>query len=179
MPPLDHLATPAGYSAAMRAMHGFHSAWEPRIWANRDLEALGLRAAERLKLPLLNRDLATIGVSPAQPACPDPGPLGVPEALGALYVLEGATLGGQIILRRIKVPLRLSVEKGGAYYYGYGSRTGDQWKLFGEAVQRWVDRNGSGDRVVDAAADCFTAFVEWLHVPHVLRPEPARNRMAS
>lgn len=55
------------------------------------------------------------------------------EALGALYVLEGATLGGQVIIKRLKknepfstLPL--------AYYNVYADHTGVMWTQFLENI---------------------------------------------
>src|SRR5690348_14783771 len=39
MPSLDELATPEGYAAALRALHAFHAAWEPAVWAAPGLAA--------------------------------------------------------------------------------------------------------------------------------------------
>lgn len=50
-----------------------------------------------------------------------------PEALGALYVLEGSTLGGRLILKAaLKTP---GVKESGAhkFYEGYGDETGRMW----------------------------------------------------
>lgn len=173
MPSLDQLATPGGYAAALRALHAFHAAWEPVLWRTPGVSAAGLGGG-REKLPLLERDLRALGVRPCTARPPAPATDDAAAALGALYVLEGATLGGRIIHRRVAGPLGVTPEHGGAYYHGYGERTGDRWKEFGQAATRFADRTGSAPRVVAGAVACFAALEAWLAVPGVMTlPEPA------
>lgn len=113
----------------------------------------------RLKAPLLVRDLGALTQTPAAQLLPAPAPHlpGVPEALGALYVLEGATLGGQVISRRLRQTLGVTPEWGGAYFYAYGPGTGRMWRAFGEVMNRCV-APGDEARVVAGAQATFRAF---------------------
>lgn len=53
------------------------------------------------------------------------------EVLGALYVLEGATLGGNVIVKRLKVNPQLnSLNLGFHYYQVYGENLVPNWKKF-------------------------------------------------
>ena len=168
MPSLEEMATPAGYAAALRALHGFHAAWEPCIWSTPGLAGAGLRD-DRRKLPLLERDLRALGVEPVGPAAA-PEPAGAAAALGALYVLEGATLGGRVILRHTAPALGVTPGHGAAYFHGYGDDTGQRWKEFGQAVSRFAAAPGAAPRVVDGAVACFAALEAWLAFPGVLAP---------
>lgn len=49
---------------------------------------------------------------------------------GALYVLEGSTLGAQVITRHLATQLRLENHDGLQFYRGYGDQTGLQWRSF-------------------------------------------------
>lgn len=167
MPSLDEMATPHGYAVTLRALHGFHLAWEPALWSAPGLARAGL-GADRRKLPLLERDLHALGLRPLPLRAPRPALAGAAEALGALYVLEGATLGGRVIHRRIAGPLGITPERGGAYYHGYGDDTGPAWKAFCQAAERWAERTGEGARVVDGAVACFAALEAWLATPGVV-----------
>ena len=60
--------------------------------------------------------------------------------MGALYVLEGATLGGQVIIKRLKknepfstLPL--------AYYNVYADHTGVMWTQFLENINQYEDHS--------------------------------------
>jgi heme oxygenase len=176
MPSLDEMATPAGYAAVLRALHAFHAAWEPAIWRDPGVEAAGLLPSERRKLPLLERDLAALDVEPCAPPAADAAAADTAAALGALYVLEGATLGGRVIQRRVAGVLGVTPERGGAYYHGYGGDTGARWKEFGEALARFAARTGRGDGLVSGAVACFAALEDWLAVPGVLVPRPFYRR---
>lgn len=114
----------------------------------------------RLKTPLLVKDLQV--VSETRPA-PEPPllPQGVPEALGVLYVLEGATLGGQVIGRHLNRALGLTPETGGAYFHAHGARTGTMWKAFSQAMNEGVEP-GDEERVVDGARLAFGVFRQVL-----------------
>lgn len=172
MPSLDQMATPAGYAAALRALHAFHAAWEPGIWRTPGLAEAGMDPSRR-KLPLLEADLRALGVPPCGHVPAAAAPAGTAEALGALYVLEGATLGGRIIHRRVAEPLGVTAERGAAYYHGYGEGTGPRWKAFGAALARYADETGTAPRVVAGAVACFAALEAWLAVPGVLHPAVA------
>lgn len=167
MPSLDEMATPAGYAAALRALHAFHAAWEPVIWRTPGLAEAGMDPGRR-KLPLLDADLRALGVPPCEQAPAAAAPAGTAEALGALYVLEGATLGGRIIHRHVAGALGVTPERGAAYYHGYGDDTGARWKAFRAALARYADETGAAPRVVAGAVACFAALEGWLAQPGVL-----------
>jgi len=53
------------------------------------------------------------------------------EVLGALYVLEGATLGGNVIKRHILANKQFEGHEAGLNYYGiYGEELSEKWKTF-------------------------------------------------
>jgi len=53
------------------------------------------------------------------------------EVLGALYVLEGATLGGNVIKKHILANPNFKDHESGLNYYGvYGEELGAKWKKF-------------------------------------------------
>ena len=89
----------------------------------------------RLKLAALEKDLAYWNID----SLTLPGlnfDLFIPEknnaeVLGALYVLEGATLGGNMIKRHILANPNFKDEEGGLNYYGvYGDELSAKWKSF-------------------------------------------------
>jgi len=178
MPSLAEMATPAGYAAALRALHGFHAAWEPAIWAALSgADATALAAHSARKLPLLAADLGALGVTPADLRAPGADALrGDPAgALGALYVLEGASLGGRVILRHVAGPAGMAPGRGASYFHGYGGETGSHWKAFGQALERAARAHPAADVIAGAEA-CFGALERWLATPGVVHPELASTR---
>lgn len=85
----------------------------------------------RRKAPLLRRDLAVMpevldGRGTESLQWPEVTHFGA--ALGCLYVLEGSTLGGQVLSRRFGEILGIGPDSGLAYFSGYGELTGQRWR---------------------------------------------------
>jgi heme oxygenase len=161
---LDRTTTPDGYRDLLLRFWGFYQPVEARIGGLADWPGLGLDYDRRRKAPLLERDLAACGVGRALldgfrcPALPDLA--SVPHALGCLYVLEGATLGGRVITRHLR---GLS---GGpfpcAFFASYGDDVGAMWKAFGSFLTDYAAGRGEDDRIVQSARSTFDALGAWL-----------------
>lgn len=153
--------TPAGYAALLAGFYGFYAAWEPAAAA-----ALppGLRPEldRRRKLPALARDLRHLGADPAAVAlCPALPPTDtVGAVLGAMYVAEGSTLGGQHIARHLGRTLGVRPGAGCDFFAGYGEATGAMWQQF----RAWLALHGAGreDDVLTAAAATFDRLGAWV-----------------
>jgi heme oxygenase len=162
------LATRAAYAALLGRFWGFYAPLEPRLEAVVGLDALGLDLARRRKARLLHADLAACGVDAAAiaalPACAAlPAVTGTPQALGCLYVLEGASLGGQVIRREVSRRLGLNPDTGCGFFGGYGAETGPMWQTFCGVVSDYGRANPDTEGVVVAAAvETFARFVAWL-----------------
>lgn len=114
-----------------------------------DLRALGAR------LPAPNRTLRLPPVS------------GEAAAWGALYVLEGATLGGQILCRHLGPRLGLRENAGLSFYASYGALVGPRWKSFLALLSRRHEAAGAHAADFQAAAvqgadETFACFGRWL-----------------
>ncbi len=161
LPLLDPALSRARYRQILAAFWGFHAALEPRL---RAVEGLGLDVEARRKLPLLESDLRALGGDAAHlPVAHDvPRVDGVAEALGVMYVLEGATLGGRVISRHL-ASRGIGPETGGAFFAGYGEATGEMWKAFAAAIGAYAEAHPeSADRMVRAADETFTLLERWL-----------------
>ncbi|NWE37249.1 biliverdin-producing heme oxygenase, partial [Pseudomonas gingeri] len=105
----------------------------------------------------------------ALPRCTSLPPLDTPAAcLGALYVLEGATLGGQILRREMAQRLGLDADNGGAFLNVYGAETGRRWKDFLDYLSRVPLDAHAKLRAVNAARSTFSCFEQWLDSQEVL-----------
>ena len=82
-------------------------------------------------------------------------------AWGGMYVLEGSTLGGQIIKRHLQKNGD-SWFTGSLYFTAYGAETGSFWKTFlqhlGEAAKNPVD----AEQIIESAVQTFSAIDAWL-----------------
>ncbi|HEX4549565.1 biliverdin-producing heme oxygenase [Pseudomonas sp.] len=118
-----------------------------------DLQALGLSAEAITRLPLCQ----SLPVIDSSAAC-----------LGVLYVLEGATLGGQILRREIASRLSLDADNGAAFLDIYGAATGRRWRDFIEYLGSQALDAHDREAVVAAAQTTFSCFERWLESREVL-----------
>lgn len=135
----------------------FYSVWEPWIEAS-PLDRGFL--APRLKSPLIDRDIRALGLTVAdRPASGrfDMGAPSVERALGSLYVVEGSTLGGQVINRWLGETAWLPAG-GLAYFASYGRDVGRMWRVFQTVLCEAV-LPSAHDEVVASA----TATFEHMH----------------
>lgn len=79
-------------------------------------------------------------------------------ALGIMYVVEGSSLGGRVILKNINAVLGHDAEKGASYFSGYGGQTGSHWKGFLGALTDFESQTGSGDAIIAGANHTFNAI---------------------
>lgn len=152
--------TAAGYAALLGGFYGFYAAWEPAAAAALPPD---LRAEfdRRRKLPALARDLRHLGADPAVPLCADLPPTdSVGAVLGAMYVVEGSTLGGQHIARHLGRTLGVRPGAGCDFFAGYGEATGAMWQQF----RAWLAAHGAGREadVLAAAAATFDRLGAWV-----------------
>jgi heme oxygenase len=127
------------------------------------LRVPGLALQSRLKCSLLRDDLLVLGRDPASVRVCEKLPRldSFLEGLGCLYVLEGSTLGAQIISRRLQEKLQLGGRSGASYFNAYGGLIGSRWTEFKRFVSASVEP-GQAQSVVEAARDTFMCFYEWL-----------------
>jgi heme oxygenase len=158
------------YRGHLERLHGLWAPLEAELARLLPVLPPELRASERWKLPLLVKDLEALGHDAASLALLPramglPRLAGLPEALGCFYVLEGSTLGGQLILRHLQRHFAGVSAGGFAFFRAYGDQVGPMWRAFGEVVSRASVGAASEDfdaRVVRSAQDTFDAFETWL-----------------
>jgi heme oxygenase len=157
------------YRSLLSRFFTLYEPLEARLAGAMQWESAGWNFMERRKTLWLRQDLETLGVSAAEweswarcdqlPELNDAG-----AALGSLYVLEGSTLGGQMISRRFQQTLGIAPTTGGAFFHGYGEETGRNWRAFGQwAETQNVEAKGALTQpAVRAARETFDTFAQWL-----------------
>ena len=80
--------------------------------------------------------------------------------LGAMYVMEGSTLGGQYIARHVEETLGLTTCEGDAYFRGYGEQTGAMWMEFKKRLGSV--HQSEAEHVIEAAKAMFGVFGDAL-----------------
>lgn len=147
-------ASVGAYAEWLRRLHNFHGWWEPVVAGLVDDP---LFFEPRRKLRLLTRDLERLGAVVEAVDAPGPAFASRAEALGSMYVLEGSTLGGKLIVRRVRDVLGFEA----GYHDPYGDRAGAMWRAFQARLAADVEPHEE-DAAVDAARRTFRHLRERL-----------------
>lgn len=166
MPLLDPTMSLEAYYDLLSRFWGYYAPLEDRLmnriavyWPGKDY-----LWSEREKTPLLTLDLQSFGTSTALlPKCTELPQLDRPaQVLGCLYVVEGATLGGQIISKHLNTNLSLTCDSGAAFFHGYGVKTGTQWQTFRHFLTSEAEQLNQDDEIIISANATFSTLAQWL-----------------
>lgn len=146
------------YAVLLRMFYGYYSPLEKKI-ERFITPSLLPDLAERRKAEALRHDLHALQSEAQMVVCKDlPKIDNEAQALGALYVLEGSTLGGKMIAKMLLQNTALSLtENEVRFFLGYKEDTGKKWKAFLEVL----NRQPAGD-VVEAANETFLQLKSWM-----------------
>jgi heme oxygenase len=158
------------YTSLLQDLLSLHRPIESAL-AALDPEALGIDFGARRKTGWLIADLIDLGHAPASldrlPDCAAaPAPASTEAAFGALYVLEGSSLGGQVILRRVGPALGVGPAWAGRYFNGYGEATGAMWRVFVARLNALGADPATATAIETSALATFAAFESCLGTGH-------------
>lgn len=165
----ERFKTREDYIKLLERFFTLYAPLEKELEQAADWQQLGWDFEARRKTPWLENDLTALGLSAqdvsALPNCTDlPALTETAQAIGCLYVLEGSTLGGQVITRLLKDSLHISPEEGGRFFAGYREQTVPNWRQFGAWAEGWAAENPDLQPLaVDAARKTFVSFSRWLN----------------
>ena len=156
------------YADLLAALFGFYVPLEDDLskWdASRPLALPLIRRAG-----LLERDLRAFGRAPDEvPRCAEMPTLAtLDHVAGAIYVVEGACLGGQVIARGLMQRLQIARENGAAFFNGDGAQTGARWKQVLAWLHEWDRGPCVRDEVAAGACRTFAALSQWLGARELL-----------
>lgn len=151
----DDFDLPA-YRRLMQAYYGFHAPLQALLADH--------QGSERAKTAVLEHDLLALGLSRAEvaalPRCQAlPATADEASVLGVMYVIEGSTLGGQVLKRAMAERLGIDSDHGARFLDVYGPLTGAHWRSF---LQRLDQPAASHPQTVAAAIATFECFEHWL-----------------
>jgi len=166
---LARLSSPHGYKSLLEQFYGFYLPLEIHLGSVMYLAGSLLNFTARRKTPLLEKDLLFLDLSERDlaelPQCQKlPAVESEAQAFGCLYVLEGATLGGQIISKYVADKLGYERERGATFFKSYGAEVRAMWCDFMQALGEYATTHDTDDEVVAAAVDTFDKFDQWLFV---------------
>ncbi len=166
---LARLSSPQGYKSLLERFYGFYRPLEIHLGTVMCLPGSLSNFTARRKTPLLEKDLLFLELSERDlaqlPQCQKlPTVESEAQAFGCLYVLEGATLGGQIISKYVADKLGYESERGATFFKSYGAEVRAMWCGFVQALREYATAHDADDEVVAAAVDTFDKFDQWLCV---------------
>lgn len=148
------------YRRQLLVMHGFVAPLEGQLLLQRSLPEELLEG--RAKVPLLDADLERLDVALGplpRPLCADLPRIENPmQATGVMYVLEGSTLGGQMIARHVRATLGVDVPC--SYYQSYGPEVPSKWEQFRQYLRR-IETPDEQRVVVMSARETFEKLESW------------------
>lgn len=155
------------YTHYLELFYGFIAPLEERAEASGALDASGYDLAERCKTPMLEQDLRHLGLRSEQirdlPRCSDLPDVSTPgKLLGCFYVIEGSTMGGQMITRQLSKTLAVSPEAGLRYFNAYGDQTRERWSAFRERLAEAGADESQSDEMTEAAISTFRLLQRWI-----------------
>lgn len=84
------------------------------------------------------------------------------NAIGALYVLEGSTLGGRFISKKVNETIGATPTSGAKFYHGYGPETGAYWKSFCGYLSSYASDSRIHTDIIESANSTFLKLNSWL-----------------
>lgn len=157
------------YVMILRGMYGFYKPLEAKLNAVYEssslLKSLQWRERRRKSAQLYNDITLLEGSNHILPIveCDFLPPVEIESHIpGVLYVLEGASLGGQIIKRQLLKQPSLSPQVT-SFFSGYGHDTGTMWQKFKSVINAIGMENPlERDTVIASAQLTFTAIIQWM-----------------
>lgn len=157
----------ASYRALLADLFGIYAPLEAALAAV-EWDGLGIDFAARTKSQWLHADLMALGLSSLDiaalprttrlPTIQSPS-----DGFGVLYVLEGASLGGQFIIRQIPRALGLTETAGVRFFASYGADVGEHWRSFIAAMALYGASEERAEAMERAALVTFEHFLFWMN----------------
>lgn len=158
-PFLQNIQSKQQYAQLLNAFYGYIFPVQEKIVEHIDPSVVP-DINERRNASYISNDLQTLQLPLNTEICTN-----LPEikdhasAIGALYVLEGSTLGGKIIAKTISG--KLGSAEALDFFSGYREETGPMWKKFTQYLEH-PKNNDMAETVVHSATQTFKCFGIWF-----------------
>jgi heme oxygenase len=155
---IKRIRTRQDYVKFLKLMYGYYSALEGRVQDYlADVEISNRRKAQRLL-----EDIKHFESSSTPEVCKDLPPItSHAEALGAMYVMEGSTMGGKIIAKMIKGQAGIDGPSGFSFFNGYGEDSAKMWEEFKAFLNKPLDEMEKLNLILTANRT-FNTFYKWI-----------------
>lgn len=157
----------SSYIRILELFYGFYKPIEDILYSSKLIEESFLQMPRRRKTQWLINDLEHLGFSTSQitklSLCKVLPTLQTQHQLmGCLYVLEGSTLGGQIISGHLHRNLGITSTNGGQFFNSYGTKVGLMWRQFMAVLSRYATASCYEAEIIAAANETFSCFQGWI-----------------
>jgi len=161
------IQTRADYQSWLARFLGLYEPLECSLAKFSEWNSLGLSMLARDHSICLVDDLVALGIDPRKPLrashtlLPDLPTFA--HAIGALYVIEGATLGGRLILRDLELRIGAPIAGATRFFGGRGEAVGPMWQSFRAALDEFsLQQPQLCNDVVVGAERTFRAMLVWF-----------------
>lgn len=164
VPRIKGIRTPQDYIKVLDLFYSYFGGLEKKIEEVGNLDIADY--SERRKKEAIAADILSLGGTLPE-LTPDQF---LPEidsrlkALGALYVMEGSTLGGLYISKMIANQLGEQVSTALSFFDGYGEQTAAMWDAFKSHLDAEVSEPRDQAEVIQSANETFLHFRTWIDV---------------
>lgn len=158
------LATATDYANFLSTLLLIYSDLEENLQRNERLNEVLPDLEERRKIPALTSDLSELALRGFHGRTSNlgryakhfaPARTCLPSALGCLYVVEGSSLGGLVLLKSLSELLQSLDQKCASFLRGYGSQTQSKWKGFCNTLNSTPFDSGEEVLLLDRAVEMF------------------------
>ena len=159
LPQLKGIQSVSDYAAILRMFYGFFQQVEEQIQAH--IASVDLAdIAQRRTASFVLQDLQALGIAEVPAKCTDlPLITNTSQAFGALYVLEGSTLGGRVITKMLSSHPHVSIPADALHFFsGYGEQTGKMWTGFVHVL----NEQENAEAISAAACQTFLHLKHWM-----------------
>ena len=166
------------YRDLLARLYGFHRGFEAHFDRAPAAMAQAIALPARRRSAALAEDLRALGLQDIEALPLWPAPLALesePQWLGALYVTEGATLGGAAISRALAEARFGAAQR--RFFEGYGAERSPMWRSFLARLERHAE-DPEAAAAQTAAEAAFSAFEAWMRDWRgASGPEHGRHRL--
>jgi heme oxygenase len=150
--------TLSDYQSLLALLYRFYASVEPALCSA--LAPLPFSTIYRPRLKLIGDDLTKSGGH-----LPPPSEIQLPmrspaEILGTVYVLEGSSLGGQVICRHLQKTLGEKINRALGFYTEIGTNAGKHWKSVGILLTQELNTTEKLEQAAKAANLTFAALLQ-------------------
>lgn len=155
------------YKFVLKTFYGFYYPLEEKIYSLEDVNNLELSLEKRRKTRLLVKDMKALGITETEidsiPLCEKlPTLNSAAQALGCMYVVEGATLGGQIIAKKLYEIFDIKQDNGCAFFNSYNEELRPLWTEFCDVLNKYADYTQIEEPIVESSINTYHSFNDWL-----------------